>query len=45
MHAVCKENDILFVVDEVITGFGRVGPLFACEEDDVVPDFMTTARD
>ena len=44
MHAVCKENDILFVADEVITGFGRVGPLFACEEDDVVPDFMTTAK-
>lgn len=36
MHAVCKEHDILFVADEVITGFGRVGPLFACEEDDVV---------
>ena len=44
MHAVCKENDILFVADEVITGFGRVGPFFACEEDDVVPDFMTTAK-
>ena len=44
MRAVCKEHDVLFVVDEVITGFGRTGPLFACEEDDVVPDFMTTAK-
>jgi adenosylmethionine-8-amino-7-oxononanoate aminotransferase len=44
MQAVCKENDVLFVVDEVITGFGRTGPLFACEEDDVVPDLMTTAK-
>ena len=44
MHAVCKEHDILFVADEVITGFGRTGPLFACEEDDVVPDLMTTAK-
>ena len=43
MHAVCKEHDILFVADEVITAFGRTGPLFACEEDEVVPDFMTTA--
>jgi adenosylmethionine-8-amino-7-oxononanoate aminotransferase len=44
LHAVCKEHDILFVVDEVITAFGRTGPLFACEEDEVVPDFMTTAK-
>ena len=39
-----KEHDVLFVADEVITAFGRTGPLFACEEDDVVPDFMTTAK-
>lgn len=44
MQAVCKEHDILLVVDEVITGFGRTGPLFACEEEEVVPDLMTTAK-
>ncbi len=44
MHEVCKEYDVLLVADEVITGFGRTGPLFACSEDDVVPDFMTTAK-
>ena len=44
MRAVCREHDILFVADEVITGFGRTGPLFACDEDDVVPDLMTTAK-
>ncbi|MER9890789.1 aspartate aminotransferase family protein [Mesorhizobium sp. M0119] len=44
LHAACKEHDILFVADEVITAFGRTGPLFACEEDEVVPDFMTTAK-
>jgi adenosylmethionine-8-amino-7-oxononanoate aminotransferase len=44
MHGVCQEHDILFVADEVITGFGRTGPLFACSEDDVVPDLMTTAK-
>jgi adenosylmethionine-8-amino-7-oxononanoate aminotransferase len=44
MHAVCKAYDVLLVADEVITGFGRTGPLFACADDDVVPDFMTTAK-
>ncbi len=44
MHALCKEYDVLFIADEVITGFGRTGPLFACSEEDVVPDFITTAK-
>ncbi|MEN5277629.1 aspartate aminotransferase family protein [Brucella sp. TWI432] len=44
MHAVCKQYDVLLIADEVITGFGRTGPLFACSEDDVVPDFITTAK-
>jgi putrescine aminotransferase len=44
MHAVCKENDVLFVADEVITAFGRTGPYFASEEEGVVPDFITVAK-
>ncbi|TIT24110.1 MAG: aspartate aminotransferase family protein [Mesorhizobium sp.] len=44
LNAVCNEHDILFIADEVITAFGRTGPLFACDEDEVVPDFMTTAK-
>ena len=44
MRNLCREYGILFVADEVITGFGRTGPLFACTEDDIVPDFMTTAK-
>jgi adenosylmethionine-8-amino-7-oxononanoate aminotransferase len=44
MREFCRARDILFVADEVITGFGRTGPLFACSEDEVVPDFMTTAK-
>ncbi|MBC2667141.1 aminotransferase class III-fold pyridoxal phosphate-dependent enzyme [Novosphingobium flavum] len=44
MQATCRELDILFVVDEVITGFGRTGPLFACEHEGVTPDFMTVAK-
>lgn len=44
MHEVCRELGILFIADEVITGFGRTGPLFACEEDEIVPDFITVAK-
>ena len=44
MREECRALGILFVADEVITGFGRTGPLFACEHEGVVPDFMTTAK-
>ena len=44
MHAVCVEHDILFVMDEVITAFGRTGPMFASTEECVVPDMITTAK-
>lgn len=44
MRDLCRELDILFVADEVITGFGRTGPLFACSQEEIVPDFMTTAK-
>ncbi|MBD3844394.1 aspartate aminotransferase family protein [Bosea sp. SSUT16] len=44
MRDLCAELDILFVADEVITGFGRTGPLFACEDEGIVPDLMTTAK-
>jgi adenosylmethionine-8-amino-7-oxononanoate aminotransferase len=44
MREACRELGILFVVDEVITGFGRTGPLFACEAEDVQPDLMTVAK-
>lgn len=44
MRERCAELGILFIADEVITGFGRTGPLFACSDDDIVPDFMTTAK-
>jgi len=35
---------ILMLVDEVITGFGRTGPMFACDDEDVSPDFLTLAK-
>ena len=44
MSQTCRELDILFVVDEVITGFGRTGPLFACQAEGVEPDLMTVAK-
>ena len=44
MREACRELGILFVADEVITGFGRTGPMFACEHEGVVPDFMTLAK-
>jgi adenosylmethionine-8-amino-7-oxononanoate aminotransferase len=44
MRDTCTELDILFVADEVITGFGRTGPLFACDDEDVSPDLMTVAK-
>ena len=44
MREAARDLDILLVADKVITGFGRTGPLFACEHDGVVPDLMTTAK-
>ncbi|BAB53217.1 aspartate aminotransferase family protein [Mesorhizobium japonicum] len=44
MRELCREYGILFIADEVITGFGRTGPLFACTDEEIVPDFMTTAK-
>jgi adenosylmethionine-8-amino-7-oxononanoate aminotransferase len=44
MGDVCRELDILFVVDEVITGFGRTGPMFACDAEGATPDLMTVAK-
>ena len=44
MRDACTRLDILFVADEVITGFGRTGPMFACASEDVSPDLMTLAK-
>jgi adenosylmethionine-8-amino-7-oxononanoate aminotransferase len=44
MRDTCADLGILFVADEVITGFGRTGPLFACEDEGVSPDLMTVAK-
>ncbi|PZG20530.1 4-aminobutyrate--2-oxoglutarate transaminase [Spongiactinospora gelatinilytica] len=40
----CKANGIVFIADEVQTGFARTGDLFACEHEGIVPDIVTTAK-
>jgi ornithine--oxo-acid transaminase len=37
-YALCKENNVLFVADEIQTGFGRTGKNFACDWENVIPD-------
>lgn len=40
----CAERGMLLIVDEAQTGFGRVGSMFAFEQDGVVPDILTTSK-
>ncbi|RLL44951.1 acetylornithine transaminase [Oceanobacillus piezotolerans] len=44
LEAVCKENDILLMIDEIQTGIGRTGSLFAYQQYDVDPDVITLAK-
>lgn len=39
-----SENHIHLILDEVMTGFGRTGSLFACMQEDVIPDFLCCAK-
>ncbi len=41
---LCEENDIILIVDEVQTGVGRTGKLFAFQNFDIQPDIVTTAK-
>ncbi|MFW5416762.1 4-aminobutyrate--2-oxoglutarate transaminase [Nocardiopsis sp. CNT-189] len=40
----CRANGIVFIADEVQTGFARTGRMFACDHEGVVPDLITTAK-
>ncbi|MGI9040245.1 MAG: aspartate aminotransferase family protein, partial [Gemmatimonadales bacterium] len=44
LAAFAQEHGILFIADEIQTGFGRTGKLFACEHYGLVPDLITTAK-
>jgi adenosylmethionine-8-amino-7-oxononanoate aminotransferase len=44
IRAVCDKYGVLLILDEVMSGMGRTGYLFACEEDGVVPDLVTIAK-
>ena len=44
VRKACDRNDVLLIVDEVATGFGRTGTMFACEQEQVLPDLMTVGK-
>jgi len=42
--ALCREHEVLFVADEIQTGFGRTGDLFACDYDGIKPDVLIVGK-
>ena len=41
---LCREHDVFLIADEVATGFGRTGTMFACEQERVAPDFLCLGK-
>ncbi len=41
---ICRENQVLFIADEIQTGLGRTGKLFACDHEDVRPDMVIIGK-
>jgi len=44
LYDICRAHDVLFIADEVMTGWGRTGSLFAFQQADIVPDIMCMAK-
>ena len=40
----CRDNEVVFIADEIQSGFGRTGQWFASEDEQVIPDLVTTAK-
>ena len=44
MHSICARHGVLFIADEVMTGWGRTGTLLACEQAEIVPDILCLSK-
>jgi adenosylmethionine-8-amino-7-oxononanoate aminotransferase len=44
LRAWCDRHGVFLILDEVMTGFGRTGKMFACQHEEVVPDFIALAK-
>lgn len=43
-YALCKKNNVLFIADEVQTGFARTGTMFACDHENIIPDMYVLGK-
>lgn len=44
LSSLCKKNNIMLIIDEIFTGFGRTGEMFSFEHWDIVPDIVTFSK-
>ncbi|QOZ23638.1 adenosylmethionine--8-amino-7-oxononanoate transaminase [Bradyrhizobium sp. CCBAU 51753] len=44
MRRICELSDVLFIADEIMTGWGRTGTLFACEQAEISPDIVCYSK-